>query len=56
MVAKPFSADGRELPSSVLKYDTQAAVEAEVALMEEHAKDWGATSSRGGTGSLVAAS
>ncbi len=47
LVAKPFSADGRELPSSVLKYDRQAAVEAEATLMEEHGKDWGATSSRG---------
>ncbi len=46
-MAKPFSADGRELPSSVLKYDQQAVVEAEAALMEEHGKDWGATSSRG---------
>ena len=47
LVAKPFSADGRELPSSVLKYDQQAVVEAEAALMEEHGRDWGATSSRG---------
>ena len=56
LVAKPFSADGRELPSSVLKYDTQAVVEAEAALMEEHGKDWGATSSsqRHGDGLLAA--
>ncbi len=55
-MAKPFSADGRELPSSVLKYDQQAVVEAEAALMEEHGKDWGATSRRGRMGRLVAAS
>ncbi len=50
LVAKPFGADGRELPSSVLKFDTQATVEAEAALMEEHGKDWGATSGRGCAG------
>ena len=44
LVAKPFSGDGRELPSSVLKYDKQEIVEKEAGLMEEHGKAWGATS------------
>ena len=43
LVAKPFSGDGRELPSSVLKYDKQEIVEKEAGLMEEHGKAWGAT-------------
>ena len=43
LVARPFGADGCELPRSVLKYDKQHVIDDEARLMEEHGKEWGPT-------------
>jgi len=43
LLAKPFSADGTELPSCVLKYDHKAAVIEEAANTTEHGAAWGPT-------------
>jgi hypothetical protein len=43
LLAKPFDAHERELPSSVLKYDKHEAVMDEAEKTEEHGKAFGAT-------------
>ncbi len=43
VLAKPFGANQRQLPSSVLKFDKEAAVLDEAAKTEEHGKAFGPT-------------
>ena len=43
LLAKPFGADGRELPSSVLKYDVKSDVLDEATKTEEHGRAFGPT-------------